>query len=653
MNRITNSLIVLLFCTVAHAQIRLPALVGNDMVLQRDQPIKIWGYASAGEDISISFAGKTTKAKTDDSGKWKAVLPALKAGGPYEITLTGKNQLVLKNILLGDVWLCSGQSNMEFPVQDGLYGEEEIAAANYPQIRFFSVEKKITLSPQEDTKGSWQVCTPGAVKYFPAVGYFFGRKINTDVHVPIGLINASWGGTVIESWISKEGLASDPDYKEKAMQVASFDTLKYNSIHRKMNEDWVSHFNLQDEGFKNNTYLWAAAENTDWGHIKLPDRWEFTGKKDLWEMDGIVWFSKLVELTPADLKGDAVLTLGVIQNKDNTFINGQPLGSTADIWGKFRCYPVPAGLLKNGKNIITVRVENYGGDGGFSGKPEDLTLKTASGNYSLAGDWKYKIGYKLNTYDRPEKEISPNTLPTLMYNDMIHPVTAFAIKGVLWYQGEANWARGYQYRRLFPEMIADWRKKFNQGDFPFLYVQLANYHEKANAPADSYMAEVREAQDLTQKVTNTGMITATDVGDAANIHPKDKQTVGLRLALMAEKEVYHLAVSAHSPAFEKAIQQGNKMVLYFRDTENGLKTKDNKAPGNFQIAGADQHFYWAKATLLNGKTISVYSDEVKEPVAVRYAWEDNPSNANVVNSTGFPLLPFRTDQWKGISADKK
>lgn len=646
-------LIFFIFLSAAsQAAIKLPNLVGNNMVLQRDKPIKLWGYGKTGEKIQISFVGKNAKTTVKANGKWQVTLPKMQAGGPFEMILQGENKIILSNILIGDVWICSGQSNMEFNLQDVLNSDYEVKHANYPQIRLYSIDKQISLTQKDDSKGNWNLCTPENAKYFPAIGYFFGRRINQDLKVPIGLINASWGGTVIESWISTEGLIGEETFGKKAQDVSKFDTAAYNQKQRLLNKQWVEDFNKQDDGFKNGMYVWSKENTSTWKSINLPSGWEFTGKPDLWEMDGVVWFSKEIELNEKDLKNNAALNLGVILNADQAFFNGELIGKTGDSWGKIRNYTIPQKLLKVGKNVITVRIENYGGDGGFMSKADLFYFDTNERRALLAGTWKYKIGYKLSTYNRPEKQISPNTLPTLMYNNMISPIVNFSIKGVLWYQGESNWDRGYQYRELFPRMISDWRTKFKDKNFPFLFVQLANYHKKNDKPADSYWAEVREAQDLTKKVKNTGMVTAIDVGDPANIHPKNKQEVGKRLALLAEKQVYRLSVDSLSAIYENFKATDRSIIVQFKNVYDGLKSKSD-APGNFQIAGTDKVWYWADAKITGKNTIEVTSKNVEKPIAVRYAWEDNPAEANVINSKGFPLLPFRTDDWNGVTYGKK
>ncbi len=648
------TLIIAICCALAsRAAIRLPALVGDHMVLQRDKPINVWGYAKPAEAVTITFAGKTYTATTGNEGKWAVKMTALKAGGPYQMVLTGENTITLNDILIGDVWICSGQSNMEFQLSQANNAVEEVKNANYPQIRLFFVNKGIDLTPREDTRGSWTVCTSNMAQYFPAIGYFFARDIQRDVKIPIGLINASWGGTVIESWISKEGIADEPTFGAKAQQVAAFDTATYNKEHRKLHADWVADFNRQDKGFADGQYVWAKTTDlSDWKPINLPTIWGFTGKPDLWEMSGVVWFKKTVNLRKADIQNGAALSLSWIMNADEAFVNGVEVGHTPDIWGFKRLYQVPASLLKDGENTITVRVENYGGDGGFVDNGQNFYLKTAANTLNLTGEWKYKIGYTLTNSNRPEKEIGPNTLPTLMYNTMISPLVNLSIKGVLWYQGESNWFRAYQYRELFPMMIADWRAKFNQGDFPFLYVQLAGYHRKQKQPeASSYWAEVREAQDKTLKVKNTEMVTAFDVGDSSNVHPKNKQEVARRLVLLAEKNVYGLPVKADAPRYKSFEVKDNAIMIKLTNSAGGLTA--GKKVGGFAIAGDDHKFYWADAEIVNDTQIKVSSLLVPRPVAVRYAWEDEPADANVYNSIRLPLFPFRTDTWKGLTDDNK
>ncbi|MGI4728974.1 MAG: sialate O-acetylesterase [Janthinobacterium lividum] len=639
---------LVLLTIIAQADIRLPALVGSHMVLQRDQPIRIWGYADADEIVTIIFNHKTIKTKADAEGKWKAEIPKMKAGGPYQMILHGKNSITLDDILLGDVWLCSGQSNMEFALNDALNSETEIKNADYPQIRLFSVEKKVYLQPQTDTKGSWTSCSPQTAQYFSAVGYFFGRDLNQKLHVPIGLISASWGGTVAETWISADGLSGEETFGEKAKQTPIFDTLSFNQNHRPQATAWINKFENSDAGLKDGKYLWAAnnLDTKDFKPVEMPKVWGFTGIDEFWQMNGIVYFRKEVELNQTDLNGNLTLSLGIIQNSDHVFVNGVEVGFTPDIW-KFRTYQIPASQFKVGKNSITVRISNYGGDAGFRAKPNEFFLQTAARQVSLAGTWLYKIGYRLTTFDRPEKEFGPNTAPSVLYNSMINPIINSTIKGVIWYQGESNVGRGLQYQDLFKRLITDWRSKFNEGDFPFLYVQLAGLNKKLKQPqANSSWAELREAQDLALSLKNTAMVTATDLGDSANIHPKNKQEVGRRLALATEEKVYNLPLVGVGPHFESAQKQDASFIVHFSEVGTGLKINDRFTLVGFQIAGSDHVFHWAKAEIINKNSIKVSAKEVPNPEAVRYAWEDNPGDANLINSANLPAFPFRTDQWK-------
>ncbi|QJD96484.1 sialate O-acetylesterase [Mucilaginibacter robiniae] len=641
--------LTLLVSLAAQATIRLPHLVGNHMVLQRNKPIHIWGWADAGEKVSVSFNNYNYLATANVKGEWGLQLPKMQAGGPYQMVLQGSNKIVLSDILIGDVWVCSGQSNMEFPLSIAKNADEEIRNANYPNIRLYTVNKTIALKPVDDTQGQWLTCNSETVANFSAIGYFFAREIQQKLHVPIGLIHASWGGTVVETWISTEGLAGEPTFAQSATQVAGLDTLSYNTTHRQQYAAWIANFQQQDTGTQNGQAIWAAPElNTaDWKPINLPIIWEWTGIDDLWNMDGTVWFRKKITLTKADLQGNAMLSLGVIQNADVTYVNGIEVGRIPEAWGKYRSYAIPTSVLKEGENVIAVKVENYGGDGGFTDPAKNFYLKTASRKIDIAGEWQFKIGYKLTKSDRPAKEFGPNNAPTLLYNGMINPLTRYGIKGVLWYQGESNWFRGHQYRDLFPRLITDWRQKFKQDDFPFLYVQLANYQRKSATPYGSYWAEVREAQDRTLKLKNTGMVTAIDVGDAGNIHPKNKQAVGHRLVLLAEQQVYNLPVKGQEPRLASYQVKGDYILVNIKNAGDGLKA--NGEPGAFQIAGADQQFHWAQAKIVSKSTIKVYAKEVSAPVAVRYAWEDNPADANIYNSENLPLFPFRTDAWKGLS----
>ncbi len=473
----------------AQAAVRLPALVGDHMVLQRDANVPIWGWAEPGEKVTISFRGRAYTAVPAAAGKWRAVLPATPAGGPYTMTIKGQNTIRIQDVLVGDVWLASGQSNMELPLRDKnapspnayplpLNAEQEVAAANFPQIRQFTVRKTVAYQPQTASTGSeWQVCSPATAGRFSAVGYFFARDLYQRYHVPIGLISSPWGGTPAEAWVSGEALKKLPDF---AAPVAELEKL-------------------------------AGAPGP------------------------------------------------------------------------------PAKDAQNG--------------------------------------------------------------PAVLYNGMIAPLIPYALKGVIWYQGESNTARADQYRALFPALIADWRGRWGY-DFPFLFVQLANFTPALPEPAESEWAELREAQAGALALPRTGMAVAIDIGESDNIHPANKQEVGHRLALAARKVAYaDNAVVAAGPTFQSMAVAGSKVRLKFTNLGSGLITKGNGPPKGFAVAGADRKFYWAAATQ-EGPDIVLTCAAVPAPVAVRYDWANNP-DGNLYNKEGLPAAPFRTDQWPGITTGKK
>jgi len=473
----------ILSCTFilnSYADVRLPALVGSNMVLQRNKPLNVWGWADKGEKVTVSFRNAKYTAITAANGQWKVQLPAQTAGGPFEMTVSGHNTIKLDNILVGEVWIASGQSNMEMPLKGWgkvLNYEQEIAAANYPQIRLFQLKHTTSTKPQDDANawdGGWQTCTPQSVPEFSSVGYFFAREINTHEHIPVGVIHTSWGGTVAEAWTSGETLKKWPAFADSTKAYEALST--------------------------------------------------------------------------------------------------------------------------------------------------------------------------------PQSPSDPNR-PTLLYNAMIHPLLPYAIRGVIWYQGEANTGRAYQYRQLFPDMIKDWRKLWHNGDFPFYFVQLANFKDKQSQPMESDWAELREAQLMTLSLPNTGMASAIDIGDAKDIHPKNKQEVARRLSLIARAKVYGETIPYSGPVYQSKQIAGNKVVLTFKHADDGLKARGGTALKGFQIAGADKQFHWAQASII-GNRVTVWSDDVAHPVAVRYDWSDNP-DGNLYSGAGLPASPFRTDDFPGLTFQKK
>lgn len=639
-------------------QVRLPELFSDNMMFQRDIPIKVWGWADKNERIQVTFNNKSYKSKADKNGNWGIEIPEMKAGGPHQLIVSGKNTITLKNILIGDIWVCSGQSNMEWPVSSSDNAEEEIKYANYPEIRLLQVAKKVATSPQNNIpETSWYECSPEIIESFSAVGYFFGRELNKELKIPIGLINSSWGGTVVETWISKEGLVGEPTFEKLAQDVANINQEKEMKKSQETAENWFNNFKSEDMGIDKGIYVWSSPNNDDpsWQDFKFTQLWEAADIPELRNFDGVVWFKKTVNLTADQVAKATMLSLGPIDDSDITWVNGTKVGETYNKYDDKRKYDIPKEVLKPGANTIIVRVEDYGGGGGLYGEAKLLFIKTGtSDQVSLAGNWKYKIGMKTKT-SNPNNLFGPNSKPTLLYNGMIAPLINFPIKGAIWYQGESNASRAYQYRDLFQRLINDWRGKWEIGDFPFFWVQLANFKAPTDIPVGSDWAELREAQDMALQLPKTGMASAIDIGEAKDIHPRNKQEVGRRLALAALYVEYGKDKLVYSgPRYEKLNVENGEAYIQFSNVGKGLIAKDKYGYlKGFSIAGPNKKFYWAKAKILDDKTVKIYSDEVSNPVAVRYGWADNPDQANLYNKEGLPANPFRTDAWKGVTYGNK
>ncbi len=642
-------LILLTFIfTGIHAQVTLPGIFTSHMLLQRNVPLNIWGTSAAGENITVHFNLQQKAAKADAQGNWKVTLAPEKAGGPYELMVKGKNSITLNDVLVGEVWVCSGQSNMEWILADAKDAEQEIAAANYPQIRHIKIPNSVAVLPAKDIlqRNGWQVCTPQNARSFSAAGYFFARKLFKELNVPIGLVNSTWGGTNAETWMSKMGIAGSRELAP-ALKNYPADFASIESDHLKQTILQVNKFEGSDA---------AATDMSLWKTGTIDDeKWKTISPLKLWEeqglanFDGTVWYRKTVELTEAQAAAAATLEAGMIDDSDSTYINGTFVGATINKWNAKRKYEVPQGILKTGKNTIAVKVTDNGGGGGMFGDANFFNLNIGENKISLADSWKVKVDKSSIRFS-----VQPNSLPSLLYNAMLHPIIQYGIRGVIWYQGEANAERAYEYQHTFSSLIKDWRTQFNQGSFPFYFVQLASFNaNNENGFTGSRWAELREAQAKALLLPNTGMAVTTDIGDAGNIHPKNKQDVGLRLALQALKKTYGKNVVASGPVYKSMVVKNGKIIISFTDVANGLAAgNNNKILSGFMIAGADKQFTEAQANIV-GNTIIVESATVPNPVAVRYAWVDDAGTANLTNSSSLPASPFRTDNWKGITADKK
>lgn len=627
--------------TAVQSQVRLPRLIRDSMVLQRDVKINVWGWAAKGEKISIRFNNKTWKAAAGPDGKWLVQLPPMKAGGPYTMQIDASNHLVLKNILIGDVWFCSGQSNMVHQLE--LHKETyaaDIAKANYPQIRHFFIPTLSNLQgPAEDLPaGNWQEANPKDVLQFSAVAYFFAKAIHEKYNVPIGLINASVGGTPIEAWTSEEGLKEFP--LALARLQKNKDTAYVNETNRAAFASNARRPAPNDRGL-NGAVKWYDTSYVPrgWRNIHIPGYWEDQGVRDL---DGIVWYRKEIEV-PASMTGmPAKLYLGRIVDADVLYVNGVQAGNTTYQYPQRR-YVLPAGLLRPGKNILVVRVINHFGKGGFV---PDKPYAVLAGNQTidLKGDWEYKVGDAFVPFQAGANAISLQNQPAALYNAMVAPVVNYSIRGMLWYQGESNTGNAAEYEKLLPALIADWRRSWKQGDLPFLYVQLPNFSDVQYLPSQSSWAVLREGQLKTLSVPNTGMAVAIDLGEWNDIHPDNKKDVGLRLALAAQKVAYGEKNIVHSgPVFKSAQVDGNRIIVSFEQVGKGLQSIDGEELSQFAIAGTDKKFVWASAKI-EGDKVVVWNEKITAPVYVRYAWADNPAGANLYNKEGLPASPFRTDQ---------
>lgn len=632
-------LFILFIPIIGLGQVKLPRLVSDGMVLQREAEVKIWGWASAGEEISINFLDKTYQIVANSNGEWEIKLPDMQAGGPFQMTIQASNTINLDDILIGDVWVCSGQSNMELPMRrvKPLY-EDEIANAKNNFIRYFEVPKQYDFNEvHEDlSSGQWEKTTPENVLHFSAAAYFFAKNLYEKYQVPIGLINSALGGSPVEAWMSEEALKSFPEHLQEAQRF------KDSTLIRQIEQDdqeriqaWYQQLNQKDQAYDNPQKVWSdpSLNTADWASMQVPGYWADT---PLGPVNGVVWFRKEIEI-PADNAGQAAeLNLGRIVDADSVFVNGQFVGTTSYQYPP-RWYTIPAGVLKAGKNTIAVRIINQSGKGGFVlDKPYYLAVE--SDTIDLTGSWKYKLGAEMEPL---ASQTFIRWKPLGLYQAMIAPLLNYRIKGVIWYQGESNADQPEEYAELFPAMIRDWRKQWEQGTFPFLFVQLANFMEAKDQPAESNWAMLREAQRQALALPKTGMAVAIDIGEWNDIHPLNKKDVGERLALVAQKVAYGEEVVYSGPTYESMEIEGNKVILTFDNIGSGLKVK-GKDLNYFAIAGADKDFVWANAKVKGNKVI-VWSEKISNPVAVRYAWADNPEGANLYNKEDLPASPFRTD----------
>ncbi|MCG3124802.1 MAG: hypothetical protein GIKADHBN_03289 [Phycisphaerales bacterium] len=619
------------------------------MVLQQEGAAPIWGWADPGEQVTVtaSWLGAPVKTTADANGRWAVTLTTPAASGvkqPATVTIAGKNTIRCENVALGEVWLVSGQSNMEWPVSASMNASQEIASADHPNIRYFTVRNEVSISPEENCAPAfegWRTMSPSTAAECSAVGYYFAREISKSLGVPVGIIASDWGGTPVESWTSAEALASCSEYGEFLKDIAALSPDPAER-QKKLAERAAAWWASVDSHAASPGAAWVNTDFSDsaWKTVAVPGAWQ----GDLASFDGFVYLRTSVDVSEELAGKEATLELAAIDDRDDAWVNGRHVGSMHQpgVWNQPRRYQVPAGVLKAGKNVVAVRVRDDQGNGGIVGNAENVCLRIAGRTVPLAGQWKAFTGPSTAALPVPAMTDGVTAwTPTALYNAMIHPLRHYAIRGALWYQGESNRGRAEQYGKVFPAMIKGWRSDFGT-DFPFYFVQLAPFNY-GNDPG--LTAEIRDVQTATLGlVPNTGMACTMDIGDPRDIHPTNKQEVGRRLTLWALAKTYGKAGTVYSgPMFKSAKADGDSMIVEFDLMGSKELASKNGAPRHFQVAGEDRVFYAATAAIEGGK-VRVKSPKVSKPVAVRYAWQ-GACETNLSNAEGLPAVPFRSDSW--------
>lgn len=692
MKRIVVSLAAVFSAALIQAEVTLPGWMSSNMVLQQRTTVKLQATAKKGATVKIttSWDGKTAQVKADkQTGAFTFDLQVPAAGGPYTLTFDDGKKTVLDNVMAGEVWFCSGQSNMEMPVKGwGMVQnwEQEVQAANHPLVRLFQVDKVVATTPQTKvplghTKG-WAVCSPAMVEEFSAAAYFFAREVSQKLGVAVGVINSSWGGTPAESWASLEALQGVTGFEEHARRTfaTGFDAKKIEQLYQDEITDWMKDIFEGDKGLADGNVdkaLWAdpAFDVSSWPQVAQPKNWnQVDGLKNF---DGIAWLRRDVEI-PAALAGkDLTLELGAIDDEDVTYWNGKRVGATSG-WSRNRTYTVPGSLVKAGRNVLTVRVYDTSGDGGFIAEAKNFNAKAGEKSISLAGKWSWKTTTDAASLKEKKRGVEPKSprdswYPSGLYNSMVAPFLDMPVRGFLWYQGCSNVGRAVQYESLFQAMILDWQSRFNknatiapfpkpqpQGErrrfmrmtdskaIPFYFVQIANYLSRKELQPESEWAAIREVQRKALQLDGVGMAVNIDIGMANDIHPKNKQEVGRRLALLALNRTYGREEACAAPDFSQMRVADGKATLTFFPVAGSDMLAENADIKGFTMAGPDHKWHVARAYTVGEnqwmRRVVVECPEVAHPVAVRYAWADNPE-CNLTTISGLPVGPFRTDDW--------
>lgn len=623
------------FSLMVEAKVKLPAVLSDGMVLQRERPIKIWGTADSAEEVTVTFNKKKYSVTADAGGDWQVVLPSMKAGGPYELTV---NDICVKDILIGDVWLCSGQSNMELTVDrvTDMF-RQEIESYENPMIRYVKTPYGNDLhGPQKDVSlMNWLPLTIKNALSYSALPYFFAQEMYNETKVPVGIINSSWGGSSIEAWMSEEALQAFPvNLRERDIFNSDAYRELINKSNTLMSGFWNASLYKGDQGLHDPTpWYHPSLDDSDWQTVDMfSSDW---GLKNGYLVNGSHWFRQNVRLSAAQADKDAVLRLGCIVDADSVFVNGIFVGTVAYQYPP-RIYKVPATVLKAGDNVVTVRLISYGGRPAFV-RDKLYCMAMDGDTINLSHKWKYKPGCEM-----PAKKggISFQNIPTGMYNSMISPLRNLSFKGVLWYQGETNAGRPNEYEALLVAMVNDWREKLNDRNLPFFIMQLPNFMQSHSQPVESGWAGMREAQrQAVLKLPNSALTVTIDLGEWNDIHPLNKKEVARRTALLVKKRVYgHKGIVSGGPMISDMKVDNDKVILSFETGMDDLMPVDRLQ--GFALAGADGHFKWAEARI-EGHKVMVWNSDIAHPVKVRYAWDDNPENANLKNKSGLPASPFQ------------
>jgi sialate O-acetylesterase len=643
------SLVQLHASFVAAADAPLPFLspiFGDNMVLQHGKPNTFWGWTVPGETVRVEIGDRVASGVADVDGRWEVRVDPPPVGTDCVVRVVGSEEVVLRNVVVGDVWLCGGQSNMQTGLRGVVDGEREVAEANHPRIRFFVVATRAAHAPVAAPEGAWKICSPETASGrggISAVAYFFARRVQAETGVPIGLIQASLGGTPAESWMNPETLKGMEDF---AVPMAKLEELRRSGAREygSFLMNWLDEY----DGGAGATWADPSLDDSDWKQVNLLNAFESFGLSDV---PAVVWFRREFILPDPLPEGAAVLYLGEVEKMDTAYINGTWVGASSWVENP-RAYRVSGDLLRPGRNSIALRVFKRRSKSGFLSAPETIRLAWPAGaEIPLAGDWRAKVSIDAGPpHPLPLGYENYPTMPAVMFHGMIAPIVPFSIAGALWYQGEANWNRAFQYRTLLPAMIEDWRRAFGQGQFPFYIVSLPAFQARKAEPGTDDWTELREAQAITaNSVPNSGLAVTIDTGEADNIHPRDKKPVGERLALLALAKHYGRDVIAQGPVFRSMEREGNRIRLEFEHTDGGLRVRGGEL-GEFSVAGADREWHWATARI-DGDSVVVSSPEVPEPIAARYAWQANPL-ATLENGAGLPATPFRTDDWPGVTVGR-